>query len=357
MTLDQISKIDSGNMYDIIRNFPKQVQDAIKLGKEAPGFKNKIQSDKYLVLGMGGSAIGGSLIKSYLSALKGAEHIAIDVNRSYNLPGDIDSSYNVIASSYSGNTEETTTAFDKACAITKNAIAITTGGELKAMSDEMKVPLIEIPFGMQPRCALGMSFFPMITLMAKTGSMKDSAIKETEAAFEELVPILKEKAKQYADSESPDNPAIALAKILMNKIPVFYSSSEIFDSVNLRWRGQIQENAKIPAFGNFLPEMNHNEINGWTADKNITTNFQLILIRDREDHNRVKARFDAIEALLKTKLGEIITLSGEGNHLLTRMFSLIYLADWTSFYLAMLKGVDPTPIPLISKLKTMLSNI
>ena len=356
MTHSEIMKIDSENMYDILKSFPRQIKEANEIGINAPGFSKKVSGSKFMVMGMGGSAIGGSILKSYLSALDGAGHIKIDVNRNYMLPEYIGRETNFIASSYSGGTEETISAFEKACDITHNIISITTGGKLRKMSEDSGLPVINIPSGMQPRCAIAYSFFPMLRLIIKTGLMEKPAVIETEEAIEELLTYMEAKTKLYADFNNPDNTALKLAKKLQNKIPVIYSSSDIIDSVNLRWRGQVQENAKIPAFGNFLPEMNHNEINGWTADSSVTSQFSIILIRDKSDHIRVKARFDALEKLLTGEVDDIITVHSDAGHILTRIFDLIHLGDWVSYYLAIINNTDPTPIPLISRLKDYLSN-
>lgn len=359
MTYEDMREIDSKNMFEILKNFPEQVKEAIEIGKKAPLMNAPEKPKNFLILGMGGSAIGGDLLRSYCAATKGADRLRIAVNRSYDIPGWVDEETCVIASSYSGGTEETLSAFEQAFRITKNIICITTGGKLGEQAKEKGVPIIEIPGGMQPRCALGYSFFPMLIQLMRLGAFEQIAVEETEAAFEELIPMLESDSMEFADMDAEDyenaNVAIQLADDLIDAIPIIVSASERTDVVNLRWRGQFQENAKNIAFGAYLPEMNHNEINGYANPLDGEEYFFFIFLTDPEDHPRVQIRFDVTQELLEDICVDGISLSGEGDYLLTRMFSLIYLGDWTSYYLALYNSEDPTPIPQISVLKKALS--
>lgn len=346
-------EIDKSDMYEILKSFPLQAEQAIEIGKSAPvakadGIKN------VLILGMGGSAIGGDLLRTYSAATDGAEHIHFAVNRNYDIPKYTDSETLVIASSYSGGTEETLNGFYQANKITKNLLAITSGGELEKFADDNSIPVIKIPGGMMPRCALGLSFFPLLIQMTRSGIYKSNSIEKSNVAIQETLEMLKIKSNVY-DKFDDNNPAYSLAKQLFGKIPVIYSAQERLDTVNLRWRGQILENAKNLCFGNLLPEMNHNEINGWSEPHDITKRFVVIMLEDDEDHKRNKIRMKAVANVLGNQAGDIIKLKGEGQSLLCRMFDLIYLADWTSYFLALFNNTDPTPIPLISLLKSELA--
>jgi len=358
----KIQEIDSLNMFDILKNFPAQVKDAISIGMQAPLFPglniSSLKNDNIdvLVLGMGGSAIGGDILKSYCQGTPGAEHINISVNRNYNVGGSVHSGTNVIASSYSGETEETISALRQVLGITKNVICITTGGQLEKIAIENNLPVIKIPPGMQPRCALGYSFFTMLYLLITNNFFEDDAEETTENAIEELLSNLDQKALTYSDFKNEDNLALNTASKLHGTIPVIYSSVDRLDAINCRWRGQIQENAKNLAFGNTLPEMNHNEINGWNFPDNMTKNFSVIFLKDKEDNPRTQIRFQALSSIIEEKVGQILSFEGEGDNLLTRMFDLIYLADWLSYYLAIYNQIDPTPIPYISKLKNFLAS-
>jgi glucose/mannose-6-phosphate isomerase len=351
----ELKKIDSQNMFEILKNFPQQLEDAIRIGKEAPGFPLEIKSNDFAILGMGGSAIGGDLIRSYSNVLPGASHLSISVNRNYVLPDSIIERTNIIASSYSGGTEETITAYKAAIKKSKNVVCITTGGELEYLAIQNNTPVIKIPAGYQPRCALGYSFFTMLYLFIKSGAYKKEAIEITEKAIDELFILIKNSSEKFSNL-SEDNEAYQTAKQLHGTIPVIYSSIERMDAVNLRWRGQIQENAKNLAFGNYLPEMNHNEINAFSYPENLSTKFSIIFMKDVDDNDRVKIRFNVLEDILSPKVNQIIKIQSDGKYLLTRLFDIIYFGDWVSYYLAILNGVDPTPIPNIIKLKKILSD-
>ncbi|TAL70584.1 MAG: bifunctional phosphoglucose/phosphomannose isomerase [Bacteroidetes bacterium] len=349
---NELLKIDSENMFEVLKNFPQQIKDAIDIGKKIkPDFK--INTNKIIILGMGGSAIGGDLLKSYSEYTNGADHLSINVYRKYDIPETIDENTFVIASSYSGGTEETINAFKQAIMKTKNIVIITTGGELGKLGIDNNIQVINIPSGLMPRCALGYSFFVMLYVMMNFGLFKTEAIKITDNAIEELINVIEDKSAEFSNYEKL-NSAIAIAEKIEGKIPIIYSSIERFDAVNLRWRCQIQENSKNLAFGNYLPEMNHNEINAFSYPSDLVRKSSVLFLRDNEDNPRVKIRFNALKELLKNKI-DIMEIEGNGKHLLTRMFEVIYLGDWVSYYLSLINSVDPTPIPLISKLKTLLS--
>ncbi len=351
---EELKKIDSSDMFQTLKDFPQQIRKACEIGRDAAPFTSDDSIKKLLIIGMGGSAIGGDLLRSYLAVTSGADHIAVSVSRGYSLPGTVDSDTNVIGSSYSGNTEETLAAFAAAVERTTKLACITTGGRLEELAANAKSPIIKIPGGMMPRCALGYSFFPMLYLVLKSGSVSNETADEIHASLKELLSVMIEKSSLYSQANEA-NPALQLAVRLRGKIPVIYSASERMDAVNLRWRCQIQENAKNAAFGNLLPEMNHNEINGWSYPLDLSNEFSVVILRDIDDHEKVKVRFDALEEILSDNGIKNSQHFGQGEHLLARMFDLIYFGDWVSYYMALLNQEDPTPIPLITKLKDILS--
>ncbi len=352
--IEELQRYDRDDMFSVIKKFPKQVKEACEIGNKCPAFKKSPKITKIVVLGMGGSAIGGDLIRSYAAATLGADNLQILINRNYSLPAFVDKDTHVIASSYSGNTEETLTAFDEAVKRTKNIMVISSGGELTKKAEAKKLPVIQIPGGLQPRAALGYSFFPLIYMLMRSGAFENKAVKETESAIEETQSIIEVKSKEYSRLAA-QNPAVNLASKLYGKIPAIYSSIDRLDTVNLRWRGQIQENAKNAVYGNYLPEMNHNEINAWSHPDSIRKSGVPVFLTDPDDNPKIAKRFEALELILKEKGYKILKPETTGKHLLTRMFELIYLADWTSYYLALLNRVNPTPIPLIDRLKEFLA--
>jgi len=344
-----IKQYDKSNMHGLIADFPEQIEDAVGIGKKFKPPYKKTQIDSVVINGLGGSAIGGDLLRSYLAEESDVPFI---VNRHYFLPEFVNDRTLVVISSYSGNTEETVAAHAEARKRKAKMLCISSGGQTAKMAVEYKQPLITIPKGLPPRAALGYSFFP--TLIA-LGKMKLIGSKEND--IRETISLLKKKSKMYS-SLSDANPAFQLAKQLYMKLPVIYSSADRFDIVNLRWRGQIAENAKQLAFGHVLPEMNHNELVGWKVLRRMMEEDVVVLfLRDKEDHERVKVRMEITKGVLEQYASKVIELQSEGKSLLARMFSLIYLGDWTSYYLAILNGIDPTPVKVIDYLKNELGKV
>lgn len=354
MPKNSASATDKSNMFDVLYRFPEQVKDAIAIGESAPLWRQQATSQRYAFFGLGGSAIGADLVRSYAAAIPGGEHLNISVHRGYHAPAWIDSDTNVVVSSYSGETEETLSSFDEMRKKTMRVVAITTGGTLGKRAVTYGFPIINIPPGFQPRCALAYSFFPLLTILTRYGALDAKVGRLNAKGIREIMAHTEEVRDLYASSTAK-NPALQIAKKLVGNFPVIYSASERLDAVNLRWRGQIQENAKQVAFGNFLPEMNHNEINGWQNPKNKTKGFSVILLRDPDDHKRNQLRFEAMKEIIKPSVADITSVEGKGQTLLGRMFSLIYLGDWVSWHLAALNKVDPSPVPVIQQLKAKLA--
>ncbi|MFA5403624.1 MAG: bifunctional phosphoglucose/phosphomannose isomerase [Ignavibacteria bacterium] len=345
-----IKSIDKSKMFNILEDFHSQVKNAIGIASK---FKPKNFSTKgiknIIISGLGGSAIGGDLFRSYSQyEIK----IPVTINRNYTLPKFADSNTLVIISSYSGNTEETVSAYRQAIKEKCKIICITSGGEVKKIAGQNKHNHIIIPGGLQPRCALGYSFFTLLTLFIKLGF-----IKERREEIKEAVKILEEGVKEYTDLNPDKNLALKIAIDLHGKLPIVYSSADLLDIVNLRWRGQFSENAKILAYGNVYPEMNHNELVGWKLNEDILKKIIVIFLKDANDNERVKLRMNITSGIIKKYADNILTLESNGKYKLGRIFDLIYLGDWVSFYLAILNKVDPTPVEAISYLKSKLEKI
>lgn len=349
MTINEIRALDLSHMYDLIRNFPDQAREAIEIGHSTP-IKLRAKGIAQVVMcGLGGSAIGGDLLRTYLA---GELTIPFLVNRNYALPRFVHKNTLVIVSSYSGNTEETIAAHKEALRRRAKLLCISSNGVTERLARRYNTPLLTIPGGLPPRTALGYSFFPLLIALTKIGFIgkKDREIKET-------VALLEEKAVEYANPDPSSNKALQLAELLRGRIGVVYSSTDHFDAVNTRWRGQIAENAKSLLFGHVVPEMNHNEIVGWKALRDEMREMQVFFLRDRGDHKRVQMRMDITKEILSGHTPRVTEVWSEGVSLLARMFSLIYLGDWVSFYLAMLHKEDPTPVAAIDYLKHELGKV
>ncbi len=345
-----IKKIDRKNMYGVLFDFPVQVCDAVDIASAT-----KIENLNYkginniIINGLGGSAIGGDLLRSY----SGYElKIPIVINRNYHLPAFADKNTLVIISSYSGNTEETISAYKDAIERKCRIVVLTSGGVIEKAARKNKNLLIKIPGGLQPRCAIGYSFFSLLILFVRLGLLKDRS-----SDINDTIITLEDSLKEYSNTSFEDNQALRIASLLAGKLPVVYSSVDVMDVVNLRWRGQLSENSKILAYGNLFPEMNHNELVGWKLNEDILKKIVVLMLQDVEDEERIKHRMRITEKIFRKYAANIVDVRSEAKTLLARIFDLIYLGDWVSFYLAVLNGVDPTPVDAISKLKKELDKL
>lgn len=350
MTFEEIYTIDTSNMYSLIKKLPEQAREAVGIGNKAVFKKIKTKDIQNIVLcGLGGSAIGGDLLKSYL-----ADELSVPfiVNRNYILPRFVGPKTLVIISSYSGNTEETNTAHKEALKRRAKILCISSNGATERLAKAKRTPFIKIPGGLPPRAALGYSFFPLLIALTKLGFIKNKA-----RDIREALQLLEEKSVEYGNPDPSTNPALQIAGQLRYRIGVVYSSTERFDAVNTRWRGQMAENGKSLLFGHVLPEMNHNELVGWKTLRDQMQEMQVLFLRDKADHKRIQYRMDITKGIVSEHTSHITDVWSEGNSLLARVFSLVYLGDWVSYYLAILHGQDPSPVEVIDHLKNELAKV
>ena len=319
--------IDNSNMLKAIEDFPLQCKIALNLAK---GMVVSGKINKIVVIGMGGSAIGGDLLKIYMHDSK----IPVFVVRDYKVPNFVDENTLVFAVSYSGNTEETLSAFEDAVKKKAKIVAVTSGGALATQAKKV----IKIPAGLQPRAALGYLFFAVL------GVLSNSKIVDVESS--EIAQMLDVLGKTQDFKKTAEK----IAKSIKSRTPIIYAS-ELMGAVAYRWKTQINENSKTPAFCHLFSEMNHNEIASYqTINKE---NFISIFIRDKEDNERVRKRMDITKEIISTKV-EVEEVFTQGSCLLSRMFSGIYYGDFVSYYLALEKKIDPTPVTVIESLKKKL---
>jgi len=344
---DQWASIDSKSMISLLEAFPEQLQAAEEAGKNvAVERTGDIRS--LIITGLGGSAIGGDLVRSVAGPNL---RVPLLVNRDYDLPGFADARSMVVACSYSGNTEETLSAYGQACRAKSSIVCITSGGKLGELAKSDGHPLVLLPAGLPPRAALGHSLFGLLSAMQALDLIPDMRESAGEA-----VELLKRLRGRYgAANAGPSNPAITLAASLHGKIVAIYGSNGIMDGAAFRWRSQIAENSKNLAFHHVLPEMNHNELVGWMYPEQVLKQIGVVLLRDKGDHAQVQRRFELTRELIAGRAGSLHEVWSEGDSLLARILSIIYLGDFVSLYLAYLNRVDPTPVKVIDYLKQKLA--
>jgi glucose/mannose-6-phosphate isomerase len=349
LSLKGIKKLDKSDMLGILMDFPSQCKAALDIAKRSGIAFEKRDFNKIVFAGLGGSAIGADLVKSYLYF---ESQLSINVCREYELPRYVDSASLVIISSYSGNTEETLSAYKQAKEHGATVIAISSGGKLKELAMKDCFTFIEIPGNLPPRCSLGyLSIIPLCVL-AKLGLAKDVS-----ASVEKAIKLLEDLRDKTIgpDVGQDDNISKTIACKLVDKLAIIYAPSVHFDVCATRFRGQIAENSKALASSHVFPEMNHNEIVGWENPRKQFKNFLVIMLRDKCAHPRVNIRMDITKDLIKKEGVEVAEVWSQGEDLLGRMLSLIYIGDFVSLYLAILYGIDPTPVDRVTFLKNKLA--
>ncbi len=339
---------DPEGMLDHLTGFSSQLREAAGIGEDCVISRSGSGISSVVVLGMGGSAIGGEFGQGYLyDRLR----VPMQVVRDYCLPAHVGPDTLVITSSYSGNTEETLESYSRAVSRGAKPICFTTGGELARRANEAGHDVVAIAPGLPPRAALGYSLVPLLRILGRLGLAPDPSSEIDEGI--EMATKLAEECGVARDLNS--NPAKNLAEWLHGHVPVVYGSAPWVSVVATRWCGQFSENAKVVAHGNELPEMNHNEIVGWSAHSPLTDMARVLFLRDSEDHTRVARRIEITRESIASTGVLVRSIESRGVSRLARLLSLVVVGDFTSFYLAILNGADPTPVLPIDKLKSALA--
>lgn len=338
---EMISKLDTADQFKVLNESYQQIEYAWNNEFDISLIDtSKIRN--IILTGLGGSAIGGELLQNYLRA---ELNYPYTVNRNYELPLYASEETLVIASSYSGNTEETISALNEAMQKKCQIVCISTGGKIEEIAKANKLPFGRLQKGYQPRFALWINFF---TLLKTLHSLK--LVPSQTEYVNQAIDLLKRKAAEYS---KPSNKAIETAEKLLGFVPLVYSVSDYTSVVGTRWKGQFNENSKQHAFYGYLPELNHNEILGWEGYKP-KMNFKLINILDEDYHLQVKKRFDLTSEMVRNAGAEIIDIISHEANAKLRLIDMIYLGDWATYYYAVMRGFDPTSIDSINYLKAHL---
>lgn len=339
-------KTDPDGMLARIKELPMQFTQAWQaaMGFNLPADYRSV--NKVVVLGMGGSAIGGDLVRSLVQE---ECKIPVIIHRDYGLPAFVDDNTLLIVSSYSGNTEETLSGFEPALKMGAKKIAITSGGKVQQLAENNRIPVFKIEYKAQPRAALGFSFIPTLGIMQKLGFIKDKS-----ADVAETIDVL-EKMAVKLDVNSPikSNPAKQIAQRLHGNLPVVFGAGIAAEAAH-RWKTQLNENAKTWAFYEVFPELNHNATVGFPLPVDLISRLRVVLLRSPTYNARVKLRYEVTSGLLKQAGVPFEFVDGEGSSALAQMSSLISLGDYVSYFLAILYQVDPTPVKAINYLKEQL---
>ncbi len=299
------------------------------------------------VAGMGGSAIGGDLVSNVYDVSLPSAMVTV---RNYHLPHWLDSRSLVFAVSYSGNTEETLACLDEALERGCRTVCICSGGRLAAVAEERGLPLVKVPAGLQPRAALGYLSVPIAACLEHLG-----LVESVEADLQEAAALLRKLVLRLGpDVPAAENTAKQTALALAGSVPVIYGC-ELTAVAARRWKCQINENAKMLAFANEFPELDHNELVGWENPPAALEMARVVYLEDAGVHPQNQRRMDITADTLEAAGVQVTRLATEGESRLARLMSSIIIGDYVSLYLSVLGGIDPSPVERIEELKRRLA--
>ncbi len=339
--LEEIKEIDKSGMLSFCLKASEQYREAAKISRKLS--IDYVKPRTIVIVGMGGSGIGGELLKDWA---RDKVVVSIEVSREYSLPKYANKNTLAIIASYSGETEESLSAFLDAIKRKCMVFCVSSGGTLLQFAEKLSVPYLRIPSGMPPRAALPYLFLPMLMILDKTG-----LVSSVNSEFSEAIKIL----ETVSVENSPENPvkdnfSKTLASNISGTVPVVYGFG-FYRSVAQRFKQQFNENSKVPSKWESFPELNHNEIVGWEGSEKLTKLFSTIFLRDRIEPEEIRYRIETTKELISTESSKVFEVWSFGKGKLAKMLSTICVGDFASVYLAVLRGVDPTPVKTITLLK------
>jgi glucose/mannose-6-phosphate isomerase len=345
-----IAELDSLDVLGVVERFSDQIREAWDVGRSARGLPEGMGVESILILGMGGSAMSGDVTRAILE-----DRLAIPVQvlKSYGpVPAWVGRNTLVVAVSYSGGTEETIAALEEVHSRGSRVVAVSSGGRLAEMAKEFGVAHVPIRAGLQPRASLGYLVTPILAVLEQMG-----LVPALEDDVEEAISVLEQlQARCERSIPLEDNPAKRLAAAIEGRIPVIYGGHGPAAVAAYRFKCDLNEYAKTPAFWNELPEMNHNEVEGWAGLNSLTrNNFVVVMLRDEHEHPQISKRFDITRGLVDDRVAGVVEIPAQGISSLARLLSLIFITQMSAIYLGLAYGVDPGPVDVIEELKRELS--
>lgn len=328
-------------MDSLIQKFPAQLLEALQIGTAATIKPHTNPINKVYVAGMGGSGIGANFVSEFI---KGECPVPYLIGKGYNIPQYVDQNTLFIASSYSGNTEETLASVNAAIASGAKIVCIASGGKLIDLAKSNDWDFILLPAGSpSPRACLGYSLVQQLCILNKLGLISETSLKSVKAASDLI----------NFDQDEIKNKAEKIAQIIHGKTPVIYTTDRM-ESVAVRLRQQLNENSKILCWHHVIPEMNHNELVGW---KHSHQNIAVLCFRNRDDVRRNAVRTDIVKEILSQKASSFIEIYSKGQSLIEKSIYFVHLSDWISWYLSVLTQADAIEIEVIDYLKKELSKM
>lgn len=337
--------LDSLGMFDAAAGLPEQVEAAADAARGLRGLPDRAYVENIVVLGMGGSGIAGDVLVAVAGPFL---PVPVTVAKSYAAPDFVGRGSLVFVLSFSGDTEETVEAAGEAYEAGANLVVVTAGGELGRMADDWGAPVVPVPPGIpQPRAAIGAMAVPPLMVLDELGLFP--------GADEWLRLALDQLRRRRDQLIGPASPAAALADRIGRTIPLVHGAQSLGAAAASRWRAQINENAKTPAFASVYPELCHNEIAGWGQLGDATRQvLSVVDLRHDAEHPQVVRRFELVTEMLREVVADIVEVRAEGEGDLAQLLDLVILGDFVSLHLAAAAGIDPGPVPALTELKQRL---
>ncbi len=337
--------LDTQGMFDATASLPEQVEAAAEAARHVDGLPDKASVEHVVVLGMGGSGIAGDILIAAAGPFMAVPVVTV---KSYELPAFVGEGSLVFAISFSGDTEETLEAATEAAMQGARLVAVTSGGELEKLATGWGAPLVRLPGSIpQPRAALGAMAIPPLVVLEQVGLFPGA---------QQWIDLAVSQLQRRRDRLTrAGNEAAHLARRIGRTVPLVHGGGPIGATAAQRWKTQVNENAKTPAFWAAQPELCHNDIVGWGQHGDVTRQvFTLVSLRHDSEHPQVTRRFDLVHDLMREVVAGIEEVHAEGEGDLAQLLDLILYGDFVSLHLAAQEGIDPGPVPVLDDLKTRL---
>lgn len=339
--------LDTGGMFAVTEAFPEQVEQAFRDCAQIGGLPRRQDIQNVVVLGMGGSGIAGDVLNAVASPFL---PVPLTVVKGYECPHFVDETSLVFAISFSGNTEETIEAASDAALSGAKMVVVASGGELARLAEAWGAPLIGLPDLPFPRAALGALAVPPIVALWRIGLLP-GADQWVERGVEQL-----RRRRDELANGGDNSPAAELARLIGTTVPVVHGGSPVGTAAALRWKSQVNENAKRLAFASSQPELCHNEICGWAASsKEIGELLTVVQLRHDSEHPQTGRRMELTAELMRPWAAHVVEVRAEGEGDLAQLLDLIYFGDYVSLWLAADAGIDPGPVDVLMELKRQLA--
>jgi glucose/mannose-6-phosphate isomerase len=342
--------LDSLDMFGVTSRFPEQVAAAVAGARDVGGLPPREAIDNVVVLGMGGSGIAGDV----LAAVGGPfVPVPVTVTKGYAPPAFVGPGTLCFAVSFSGNTEETIEAANTAAAAGAHMVVLSQGGELAGLAPGWQAPHVPLPDDIpMPRAGLGALTVPLLLLLEAVGLFPGAA-SWVDAA---VVQLKHRRDQLMSDPPSEASPAALVARRIGRTVPLVFGGGPIGAVVAQRWKTQVNENAKAPAFTATIPELCHNEVVGWGQHGDVTRQvFTLVELRHDEEHPQESRRFELVRDIMAEVVHDVVEVRAEGNGALAQVLDLALFGDFVSLYLALQEGIDPGPVPVLDDIKHALT--